>query len=297
MIILVVVYGKEFHDSLSLQSLEKNYPLLKKKPKLVIWNNGPKKLNFHDISEDFKTRFNVELIQTIDNISLSVIYNKVISCYSKEKKFMFLDDDTSLTEEYFIRANEVRSNQMGIPIICANGVIKSPILDGCTLNKKVDIKHTKNIYAIMSGIVIGRDVINTIRDKFPKAFDENFVLYGVDTSFFKRFNKVDKINSVRILPLLSHSLSRENSVEHFSDFRQKERGASEGLLCRYYSSKKGVVKQLIHMSLKVIACWYYNKQNVYNIEFLKSLITGCHYRNFNVKNVFFSIKSKDKNDS
>lgn len=127
--ILVVLYNKKIYQSQTLVSL-KELSVNLNNFELVIWNNGPDEL---DKSEKYHCEFFssleakfcfVNIIETIDNISLSKIYNKFIN-ESKSEKYIILDHDSYLNIDYI---NDVinKNNLLLLPKVLSNGKICSP---------------------------------------------------------------------------------------------------------------------------------------------------------------------------
>ncbi len=75
-----------------------------------------------------------------------------------------------------------------------------------------------------------------------KLFDENYALYGVDISFFRRLWELEKNNvsfEIRINSTLVHSLSRTDT--HQSLFRIKERLIDIGITAHQYPSFRRIL--------------------------------------------------------
>lgn len=200
---------------------------------LIIWNNGPKKI---ELDVDIAGFSHVELIQTVENLSLSTIYNKTITDRSFER-IVILDDDSSLTSEYLTAVESIEPKSIGIPRITSFGKVRSPKVKDGLLSYRTSKKGVKQLFAIGSGLVLGKEFCNFLIREHSNVFDSKFKFYGVDSSLFYRIISCKGIstNNQKLLPGFEHSLSRlevENS--QISLFRRKERGNDLGLTLRNY---------------------------------------------------------------
>ena len=94
----------------------------------------------------------------------------------------------------------------------------------------------QNIYSIGSGICLHVELIHLFKAQFELVFDERFVLYGVDTTFFKRIQLLPDFN-VSIQGEIKHSLSRIEEKSEVPLFRKVERSYDIALQLRYYPSR------------------------------------------------------------
>ncbi|MEI4996595.1 hypothetical protein [Aeromonas caviae] len=219
---IVVLYESEIKESVTINSLLKSKVFFEN-CELCIWNNGPHLLLSNDVVELEAKGFSVSIFQTIENISLSVIYNKFIE-QMKACAYVFLDDDSYLNDNYL---NDILSyfsdGKILIPIITNKGVQYSPFIR----NKKIKI-------GITSGILIPQPVVSRMMDYYDAFFDEKFKFYGVDTSLFYRIDQL-KLPSFNIKGF-EHELSVLDETETLDKkkWRAKEYTISETLMLKYY---------------------------------------------------------------
>ena len=224
--ILVVLYGCELNESNTLNSLAKLSASLDV-GNVVVWNNGPKNLD-KEMVASFRNSLDFELVETINNISLAKIYNEFIKSNDVDN-YMFLDHDTSVNIDY-ITESKAFVGIVAAPKIYSNGNLHSPRF----INKS--LFSSKEITAIGSGLIVSKEVATLLYKKYGSVFDERFVLYGVDTTFFYRLGQTINLESdLMVLPELQHSLS-SNEVESVkvNEFRVKEKSYDFGLRLRYY---------------------------------------------------------------
>ena len=232
----IVLFNKSYSQSLTINFLTEQ---LKNKLFLgdvVIFNNGPNMIKYEG-----KTPFTVH--QVLVNASLSKIYNKFISEYNSDY-YVFLDDDTSLSEDYL---NELynTSFEILVPQIFCQGKKHYPVV---TTNNKIQ--------TITSGLAISSTCCNALTKKYGTVFDERFDLYGIDTALCYRINS-DKlpfsISDKIIIHDLSHISSQDNS------FREVEvLLANSAALIKYFNIRlllqtlKGISIALIRMKVAVV---------------------------------------------
>ncbi|HBV76742.1 MULTISPECIES: hypothetical protein [Vibrio] len=275
--ILVVLYDCNISQSVTLNSIIKRKF---KNAHLTIWNNGPHKLKSIDVSFLLDSGLNVEIKETLHNESLAIIYNDFLDSNSSQK-YMILDHDSSITESYLDDAFSIKSSELGIPHIFSQGKPRSP-----TINRKpllsidTPLKSNDSVIAIGSGIVLGSDIIKSIKNEYDTVFDERFYLYGVDTTFFYRFNNVMKNDGIKFIHGFNHNLSRlEVENEEVTSFRFIERAYDQGLTLRYYNNKKMQIDIIIRITLSVfIKSIFRVKVKMNYLKFMDAYISGKHYR-------------------
>ncbi len=270
---IVVVYNKEIADSITLNTLV-NYDF--HSTKLVIHNNGPKNISLDakmaiTIGERFKA---VELINCLSNLPLSVLYNKFIRNNLGVEQFIILDDDSTITDE-FVRAVNSNESDLELPRIVsrADDLTYYPIEDNkiVTTDRELDPKTS---FSIGSGLVIHRSLVEKFQKNNIDLFDENYALYGVDVSIFRRIYKlIDKGERFKIetSSYLKHSLSRTEGRE--SPFRIKERLIDVAVTTRRYPT----LRMHIHLLKKIlINLASFKFGNV--VSMLSAYYTGMHPR-------------------
>jgi len=238
---IVVLYESEIKESVTINSLLKSKVFFEN-CELCIWNNGPHLLLSNDVVELEAKGFSVSIFQTIENISLSVIYNKFIE-QMKACAYVFLDDDSYLNDNYL---NDILSyfsdGKILIPIITNKGVQYSPFIR----NKKIKI-------GITSGILIPQPVVSRMMDYYDAFFDEKFKFYGVDTSLFYRIDQL-KLPSFNIKGF-EHELSVLDETETLDKkkWRAKEYTISETLMLKYYYNECYLLKILRLLARFILA--------------------------------------------
>ena len=159
-----------------------------------------------------------------------------------------------------------------MPIILANGKPQSPCANGVFSAGP----YSKNEYvtAIGSGIIISKEAANIVKKKYGNIFDENFALYGVDTSFFIRLNKLALTENLTSIPGFEHSLSRlEVESADIKLFRKLERSYDFGLTLRHYPSFS-----LLMMAFKQTLLWPIGRNRIKISKAFKVFVTGRHER-------------------
>jgi len=230
-IFIVLLYNKKISESTTLQTLLSTNECNLIESGLVIWNNGPNPI-FEDVEQSLKEKWHsVELIQTLDNQPLSHIYNQIIECNSAEK-YVFLDDDSQLTEQYVATVTSTHA-AVAVPAISAQGQFRSPTVSG--VFKPSPYLATDKVIAIGSGISVRADIAQQLKSHYGDVFDSRFALYGVDTTLFLRLHHLGLSEQVEMIDGFEHSLSRlESESREMSNFRQVERAYDFGLTVRHY---------------------------------------------------------------
>ena len=281
-LITVIIYGKKPIESLTLNKLLElkydNYQLL-------LVNNGPELIEPNDsFLESFSIKKNKALIiNYTDNKALSFIYNMVLNDYEKHDRFVFFDDDSDIDDGFFESINATYNNKVDLqlPLIFDNDNAYYPIIDGVIYSdeKSANEKIGKynDLFSIGSGLIIYSNLVKKFQQRNMKLFDDNFALYGVDYSFFRRIailkNKHQEDVNVAISSKINHSLSRTSN--EYSSWRHKERLLDIVLTQRYYS--KGIsISTLILFKLILKEALKLRLKNIYLI--ISTFIIGCHPR-------------------
>jgi GT2 family glycosyltransferase len=270
--ILVVLYNSSIPCSRTITSLlDSNLQF--KGCGLCIWNNGPNGVNLDSaVRRQLELKgFVVTLRQTPGNIPLSYIYNDFFDMYLSEY-YVILDHDSILSEPYLRYLNGGSKFYVGMPIISSKGINRSPCLNGRFSSGPYVKKNM--VTAIGSGLVISRDAASAVKERYGNIFDERFALYGVDTTFFVRLNRMCAADKLRAIPGFEHSLSRlEQEGAQVKSFRAVERSYDIGLMLRYYPSLK-----LIAMLVKQLLLVLLNRNQIVFSAMLKAFIAGKHER-------------------
>lgn len=184
----VVLYANQPFDSITLQSLSSiDFESIGLEVLVHVRDNSTigygvagvsKVLNGLDFFYDFDS----------ENLSLSKVYNRIVSMHNYPNAFVFLDDDSVVTKGYFVELLKFlkSSSSIAIPTINFRGEMISPgRIEGVrgkklNTNDIVTSKENRDLVAMMSGTVVKSSVFNLHKLKF----DERLSIYGVDTKFF-----------------------------------------------------------------------------------------------------------------
>nr|WP_278357737.1 glycosyl transferase [Acinetobacter lwoffii] len=253
---VVILYGKHFEESKTLQSLIKFSHQL---DQLLIVNNGPESLDSHDpffmaLSKKHKR---VEFENQIQNKPLSWIYNDFINSIDADYYALF-DDDTEINLDYEIFLFQMTNIDLELPKIISIVDEKQyyPKLNEQIISEHGLIESGGELFSIGSGLIISNKIKNTFKKYNLEIFDSRFALYGVDFSFFRRLNKLGRESFlISSQTFLNHSLSRIEE-ENTNPWRQKERLYDEVLSIKYYS--KYTLFNIIKLSFKKIKRKEYN---------------------------------------
>lgn len=223
---IVVLYKTKLSDSNTIKSLKANNIHLFADNIISIWDNSPEKINKKEDCKIFFGSNNVEFNHTPENLSLAVIYNKIINSHFDFDIVQIFDQDSEIRKEnYNSYLEKVVSENLDLnvflPKIFSNGNLYSPgkfwIFKGWHYKKINDGFNKDSFYtAITSGVVIR---INSLK-KFNVYFNEELSLYGIDTCFFTDFRKKD--NSFYLMDFeLEHDLSESTLNRETSKKRTK----------------------------------------------------------------------------
>ena len=271
--LVVVIFNKTLEESATVRSLLSfeqglNY--------LLIVNNGPKKIDQHDknLTELRKKHHNVTLDNQIQNKPLSWIYNDFIQEYESDYYVIF-DDDTEINTEYESQMFNMTGVDLELPkIISINDKVQYyPVVNSILQEKKGKIFDRKEVFSIGSGLIVSKVVKKIFLERKIEIFDSNFALYGVDFSFFRKLNKIQKNNikfNISSNTYLNHSLSR--AEKEISEWREKERLYDLVLTLKYYYSYAEL--RILKLLIKKILCG--KVKDVLLI--LSTAINGAHPR-------------------
>lgn len=234
---IIVIYSKQIDESLTLKTLLTNN--IANKNTVLIWNNGP-----NSIKNEFDINYrmsNYHLVETLTNEPLSLIYNTCIKKHCDSQYFVILDDDTELTKSYFNALNNLNDIDLLLPHIVDGNTKKivAPTDNGriITVDGEISLKKPGSV---SSGMVISKRLTKLVQKYYKGTiFDENFALYGIDSTFLMRVKKINKkekiiaISKGSLIHSLSNSLQEEQKIK---SFRQKEMSYDIALTLRHYPS-------------------------------------------------------------
>lgn len=234
-IAVIVLYKETFTSATTIKSIKENCLHIIDKVHFIIWDNSPTEMPLQEF--EYIQNLDYEYIHTPQNIALSKIYNKVIERY-KEKRLLFLfDQDSTITEEYFEKciAASAKNANIGlfVPYIMHNDLIVSPgsffIYKGKYWKElKTGIIKSHNTLAITSGMCIRLSCLNG-----KLKFDENLVLYGIDSMFC--INYWEEYPNLYVIDYrLNHNLSLFNS----ENYEIKKRRFISGIKSQCYIAKQ-----------------------------------------------------------
>jgi GT2 family glycosyltransferase len=270
--ILVVTYNCSMERSQTIHSLSTSKVGFDG-VRLCIWNNGPKEIPVptDTLAALGEKGFEVTIKQTPWNAPLSWIYNFFIE-KNPADRYVILDHDSTLSEEYLQYIVENKDVFLGMPIVKIKGVPRYPLV-----RKKFSIgPYAKNdeIRTVGSGLLISQEAIDAVKNSYGNVFDENFALYEVDTSFVQRVQRIREDNQFKIIPSIEHSFSDfEEEKKEIKRFRRIERSYSFGLQLRHYPTRRAVLK-LIKQTFKCLL----GKNKVLMTKAVKAFIQGRHER-------------------
>ncbi|WP_343316397.1 glycosyl transferase [Acinetobacter soli] len=268
---VVILYGKRFEESKTLQSLMRfSYQL----DQLLIVNNGPESLDSHDsffitLSKKHK---HVKFENQIQNKPLSWIYNDFINSIDTDYYVLF-DDDTEINIDYESYLFQMDNTDLELPKIISITDKKQyyPKLNEQIIFENSIIESDSELFSIGSGLIISNKIKNSFKKYNLELFDSRFALYGVDFSFFRRLNKLGRESFlISSQTFLNHSLSGAEGM--VAKWRVKERLYDEILTIKYYRafSFLRLLKAIFKYSLEL---------NIYYIlEILNIYFRGKHPR-------------------
>lgn len=278
--ILILLYNKEISSSGTVTSLLATR-FQYNKARIVIWNNGPKVLANQDCSMLENLGYEVVIKQTINNESLAIIYNQFLA-ENNAHKYILLDDDSNLTDNYIAASSEITCNTLGMPLITFLNKPRYPKISRkrCSLNTILTKKD--KVVTIGSGLVLGANIVHILREKHDNlVFDQRFYLYGIDTTFCHRVFFGGLGDTITIIPGFDHCLSLfEKETEEKTNFRKIERSCEKGLRLRYYTSFSKALFVLLRVTIRAVKKSILGKPNDVNLPHLyKAFLSGKHYRN------------------
>jgi hypothetical protein len=268
--ILVVLYNCSLEQSETIKALK----LTKVNifgTTLVLYNNGPIKIDGNLVSELNNKGYKCSIIQDTNNNPLSYIYNQFVKDNPNDH-YIILDHDSKLSNEYIDTIINNNIKGVGLPIVKSANKVCSP--NKFPKKTSTSFGRRDKIVAIGSGLIISHSFSELIIQKYGNLFDEHYALYGVDTSFLLRIRKMKAINQLSIIPGFDHSLSRdENESKSKQQFRKIEMGYHTALTLRYYPSFSSLKR-----FRKVLIESFSSKNKELTSVLLNTLLTGKHPR-------------------
>lgn len=285
--ILIVLYNCSPEDSETVNSLlEAGVNFVN--AELCLWNNGPisAKPQQRTVERFKEMGVSIRFVETIKNYPLSWIYNHFLKVFDS-KSYVILDHDSKLSKEYVIYLRDSSSDFISVPLIKAKGAPRSPLVNGkFSFGPYNKFDH---LIAVGSGVILSAEAAREIAFRFGDVFDERFALYGVDTSFFIRVNKLGLSEKVKIVPGFEHSFSRlEEEPATIKAFRELERGYDLGLQLRLYPDGRR-----LGSFFKQIIFSFIGKNNLSVVSAFIGFFRGRHYKCQGQAKINFEMENKD----
>ncbi|MGM3224458.1 glycosyltransferase family 2 protein [Dickeya zeae] len=257
--ILVVLYNKGLESSATLQTLIQ-HPF--KHVKLTIHNNGPFRISEEDaFFLRLKTIYEqVELVNCLENKPLSQVYNQFIMSNLQVERWVILDDDTTINESFWFAVEHTQAD-IECPRIISSINYKTyyPVSQGEIVLNYQELDPA-TAFSIGSGLIIHRRLWDVFERHGLSLFDENYALYGVDVSVFRRIHRLSAGGETFLLKsscYLEHALSRSEKKE--SEFRITENLIDLAVSARrypqfhlYYHLGWRLFKQFIRLRFKTV---------------------------------------------
>lgn len=266
--ILVVLYNKQIEECVTISSLCDSLEKIEFEDRdvlIYIWNNGPSTIDYNSASD----RCQINLVETIDNNSLSVIYNTFINEIIA-RNYLLLDHDSVINPDY-LRECFSNHEKYLIPLVMTSNGMQSP-----KFYRMPSHSFGKTMLAIGSGICLSKAACEELKKHYGEVFDERFFFYGVDSTFFLRINKIGNAKKIKVSSQnITHSLSRlEAEDESTTKFRVKERSYDQALTLRYYFS----IFTFFTVLKKIIASVSKSKSEISLKFFMVAFFNGKHYK-------------------
>ena len=246
---IVVLYQKQPIESSTLLSLEKFSSVANDSFKLIVWNNGPEGLS-GDALSDLNSMFgtSVEVVETLENLPLSGVYNTALSRVESDF-YCILDDDTHLTPHYLktlaVTLRGVGGDVVVTPELVTQGRVESP--KWFPINREWAGAYGGYFFAAMSGVVFSDGVRKAFEANFGSVFDERFPFYGIDNVFFYRLRKLGLLERLIVLreAPVEHRFSRHEGSQ--SGFRRYHRALDVANFFRFYPGVRSSIRFLMFL--------------------------------------------------
>lgn len=252
--LLVVLYNKTIEESATINELV-NFNL--ENIAITVVNNGPIYIPFDgELFESIKSKsYTIKTFTFLGNKPLSEIYNNFIKENSDIDEYTFFDDDSRPQKNYMriLQQTNIKYDVLAPKILSvSDNKIYYPLEDKRIIANErfLDAKTT---ISISSGLSVSKRTVELISKENGNVFDQRFALYGIDTSFFIRLNRLCKQGeniNIYSAGTIQHSLSRVETK--LTKFRLKERMYDIAISARYYPeyvSRYFLFKKLIKFLL------------------------------------------------
>lgn len=257
-VLLVVLYKCKIMDSSTIESIVLIDKQLISHLKLIIWDNSP--MDF------YQTQLNVidyDYYRTPENCSLSVIYNRVLNLYSQASSLFIFDQDSRLTQDYFVLMKDAMKKNpdigLFVPYVLYGSLIVSPgdyfIYKGRYWKKLyLGRVSSKNKLCIASGMMINIALIRS----YGIHFDEHLRFYGIDSQFVLDYSRKNPYFFI-----INYSLEHNLSLYEKEDFQTKLWRLKSQMNAICYIARKhsfaafilAYMANIIHF-LRLFLCYY-----------------------------------------
>lgn len=243
--IIIVLYNSSFEQATTLSSLNKFKST--SEISISIWNNGPNSLlsqieQSEMLNELREHGYQIEFNEDLSNAPLSIIYNKIIDNNLDYERFIILDHDTQLTESYFTTVTRL-SNKIDLILPHIEDEYTHKLVAPTDKGKIVIEDGPINLDkpgSVSSGLALNHRLALLVKKYYKNTiFDENFALYGIDSTFLMRIRKIAKKEKIQAIcqGYLRHSLSLSlNENSEIKSFRKAELSYDITLTLRHYPS-------------------------------------------------------------
>jgi len=208
--VLVVLYNCKPLDSVTIKSLVRSWSVTSN-TKFIFWNNGPVSQPL-DVNE--LNGLDFEVVESLYNESLAKIYNQFIERVHANV-YVVLDHDSEVSPQYIAALTTITPEECAFPVILNGDKATGPLINGVTVSEPTGLTNNDTLLAIGSGVAIGCNIINTIKTAYGNVFDERFYLYGIDSTFCYRLERLKLIANSKVISGFQHSLSRLESGDLF----------------------------------------------------------------------------------
>jgi cellulose synthase/poly-beta-1,6-N-acetylglucosamine synthase-like glycosyltransferase len=263
-LVLVVVYKTDPALSDSLRTLVANdYP--RNQLRVIVWDNSPNSI----ANLEFLQKEGFEYYLTPENLSLSVIYNKVITKHLRGDEYLLLLDQDTLLPKDFLRVVESAVSKdsdidLFLPMVRANNSWVSPINYLIGWGRSWGLPRSgrmraNNICAINSGMLIAAKYL---KNEYP-GYDERLRFYGTDTQFMLDYMS-RRCELVVLDSVLEHDLSffSGSASSRANKFYQMRSAYSY-----IYEDKSALQRTSLWLVMLIISLFYSVKYK--DLKFLK----------------------------
>ncbi|WP_165835698.1 hypothetical protein [Stenotrophomonas sp. SPM] len=203
------------------------------------------------LRKEFPEPISIEVLEDLNNTPLAAVYNSVLELVPCQR-LCILDDDSEPDERFIVSVCSNNCVDLIVPQIAVSGVQHGPVRLGKFMAAgRHQIIRPCGFFAIGSGLAPSRALMNRVRESFGQVFDDRYALYGVDTSFCMRVERLARSRAIEVQCIgnIEHELSRLDPGASRNEFRRRERGWDFGITLRYYFELR-LIKPLLGVLLR-----------------------------------------------